>query len=131
MKKNTLIIEIKCPIGEVFQFTLNPTNTPKWIKSVIEEKTSDKLVKVGTIYSQKTLSSANQISETAFVITGFIENKQLDFHLVNGKYTCSYIYENIHEGTRLTYSEEAGVDGNLEDPLNISALETLKQLLEK
>lgn len=131
MKKNTLIVEINRPLEEVFQFTVNPINTPKWIKSVIEEKTSDQPVKVGTIYSQKTRSNTNQISETAFVITGYIENKQLDFHLVNGKYTCSYIYESVDGGTKLTYSEEAGVDGNLEDPLGISSLETLKQLLEK
>ena len=53
MKKNTLIIEIKKPVDVVFDFTINPKNTPKWIPSVLEEKTSERTVKVGTVYYQK------------------------------------------------------------------------------
>ncbi len=130
MKKNVMVIEINRPIDVVFQFAVNPENTPKWIKSVTEERTSDPSIGLGTLYFQKTLSSDSQVGETTFVVTGFILNRKLDFHLANAKYTCSYTFEPTEMGTRMSYSEEAGVDVELEDPLDYSALKRFKELLE-
>ena len=131
MKKNTLTIDIRKPVPVVFQFTLNPKNTPKWIPSVLEEKTSDPIVKIGTIYSQKTNAEKKEAKQTALVVTGFIENRRLDFHLVNGEYSCSYRYKAIPTGTRLTYSEEKGFNGKIESPMKIKNLKMLKKLIEE
>ncbi|OGI15703.1 hypothetical protein A3K63_04725 [Candidatus Micrarchaeota archaeon RBG_16_49_10] len=131
MRRNILTIDIRKPVDIVFRFTLNPKNTPKWIPSILEERTSDRVVKVGTVYYQKVDDGTKIPKQAALVVTGFIENRRLDFHLVNGKYSCHYLYEAIPSGTRLTYSEENGVDGEIESPMTKEALLTLKRLLEE
>ncbi len=131
MKKNVLSIDINKPVDFIFQFTVNPANTPKWVPSVIEEKTSEPDVKVGTIYYQKVDAGKGQPKRTSLVVTGFVRNKQLDFHLMNSEYTCSYRYEKTPTGTRLTYSEEKGVDGEIESPMTMENLIALKKLIEK
>ena len=130
MKKNKLVIEINKPVDVVFRFTVDPANTHKWFPFVLEEHTSEPVVKVGTIYTQKVKNENMQISENVVVVTGFVENTQLDFHSVNGTYTCCYRYESIPQGTRLTYSEENGVDGELEAPCTPQVLKKLKELIE-
>ncbi|MFH0949173.1 MAG: hypothetical protein V1802_01670 [Candidatus Aenigmatarchaeota archaeon] len=145
IEKNTLTIEIKSPVDVVFEYTINPDNTPKWIPSIIEEKTSEKPVKVGTIYSQK-VRSGSKVTKSKLVVTGFMKNRRLDFHQVNGSYSCSYLYKpieygiRIHScsglyepaqcGTRIIYSEENGVGGKLESPMKMETVETLKRLIE-
>ena len=130
MKKNILTIDIKKPVDVVFEFTIKPGNTPKWIPSVLEEKTSEPIVKVGTIYYLRVDEGTQTPKQIALVVTDFIRNKRLDFHLVNGEYTCSYRYEKITGGTRLTYSEENGVDSNIESPMTMENLRDLKELIE-
>ncbi|MFH0955581.1 MAG: hypothetical protein V1777_05740 [Candidatus Micrarchaeota archaeon] len=131
MKKNVLTVEIKRPVEAVFQFCINPANTPKWISSILEEKTDKPHVGLGTIYSQKVVDSAGKIKKTSLVITGFFLNKQLDFHLANSQYTCSYRFDRTPAGTRLTYSEENGIDNEIEAPLKQENLRVLKRLIEK
>jgi len=130
MEKNTLVIEIKRPVATVFKFTLNPKNTPKWIPSIIKEKIFDRVAKVGTIYYQK-VAGENNKSKPALVVTGLVKNKQLDFHAINKKYSCSYRYETIPSGTRVVYSEENGVGGKIESPMKMKNLQALKKLIEK
>lgn len=131
MKKNTLTVEIEKPIDIVFDFTVNPNNTPRWVPSVLEEKATDTKVKVGTVYNQIVKGSSGETKKSALVVTGFIKNKMLDFHLVNGQYTCSYRYEEIPTGTRMIYSEENGIDGEIESPMTIENLQALKKLIEE
>ena len=53
MNRNKLTIIIKKPIKEVFEFTINPDNTHKWINTVAEEKIDDYPIKIGTIYRNR------------------------------------------------------------------------------
>ena len=129
MKKNVLAIEICRPVGVVFEYTKNPANTLKWIPSIIEEKTSEKPVGIGTIYRQK-VKAGSKTKKSALVITGFIKNKRLDFHEVNGNYSCSYEYAPSRRGTKLAYSEENGVEGKLDSPMKMENLRKLKRLIE-
>ncbi len=124
-----LAIEIGAPVEAVFRFCLNPANTSKWIPSVLEERVSETPVKIGTVFYQRVLGKDSVPKKNAIIVIGLIENKQLDFHAVNGTYACYYRFESIPSGTRLTYTEEAGMEEELA-PLPESCLRTLKRLIE-
>jgi len=126
MKKNVLSIGIKKPVNIVFKFTVNPANTPKWIPSIVEERTREPKVKVGSIYHQKLADGGS----SELVVTEFVENKKLGFRLLDSEYTCSYRYEKIPTGTRMTYSEENG-GSEIENPMTMDNLLALKNLIEK
>lgn len=53
MKHKKLTITIDKPSSEVFEFTADPKNTPKWIDGIIIEETNETLPKLGTIYRNK------------------------------------------------------------------------------
>ncbi|MBI4043938.1 MAG: SRPBCC family protein [Candidatus Diapherotrites archaeon] len=130
MKKNVLSIEIKAPVEAVFEFTRNPNNSPKWVPNILEEKIDTPSTEIGTIYRQK-IKEGGKVRDSAIVVTGYVENERLDFHAVNGAYSCSYMYQKTPSGTRLTYSEENGVDGEIDGPFSMAILEKLKQLIEE
>lgn len=41
MKMNTLSIVINKPVADVFAFTVDPANTPRWIDGIVEEVTDN------------------------------------------------------------------------------------------
>jgi len=50
MQTNTLAIKINKPIHEVFAFCVTPPNSSRWIPGIVDEKTSEWPVRVGTVY---------------------------------------------------------------------------------
>ena len=71
---NTIVVVIMRPVSEVFD-TVNPDNTPRWISFLLEEKKSDDVVKIGTVYRQKIVSGTDLPLEGAFIITEIIPNE--------------------------------------------------------
>ena len=67
MRETTQKITINRPAQEVFEFVLNPENTPKWVDGVVKERTNESPQKLGTIY--KNQDHAGNWSE--FEITGY------------------------------------------------------------
>lgn len=82
MKDNKLIIKINQPAREVFDFVTNPKNTPLWIRSIVEEKTSEWPVKLGTVYKNK--NRKGQWSE--YAMTDFKENETFTMSLKDENY---------------------------------------------
>ena len=53
MKENKITIIINKSIDEVFEFTINPKNTPLWIESIAEEVSDEYPPKINTKYKNR------------------------------------------------------------------------------
>ena len=125
MKDLKLIITINKPAKYLFDFTLNPANTPKWIDTIVVEETNEWPPKIGTIYRNK--SSDGKWRE--FELTAFEPGKMFVLSKRDG-YHVRYTFAPIDEdSTELEYYEWVD-DGVLTDVLTMDVLEKLKQIVE-
>lgn len=129
MSESRLEIQIERPIDVVFGFTINPMNTPRWLRSVKKERTSSNVIERGTEYYQIVEADDGTTHEVVYVVTALEENRLFELHRANSTYWCSYTYEEIPAGTRLIYREEATANESLDD-LDDAALRMLKYILE-
>lgn len=127
MRDNKISTTISRPIAEVFEFTINPKNTPLWIKHLKEEEASEYPPKIGTTYS----NSADLVSWDEYEVTDFEDNKIFELTSKDGIYHVKYTYtENEDGSTNMEYFEWVD-EGKLSNPFTQSILEVLKQILEK
>lgn len=126
MKENKISIKINRPIKEVFDFTINPQNTPKWIDGMVIEETNEWPVKIGTIYRNK--GSDNIWNE--YKLIEFEPEKVFTLKQKNSDYSVKYTYKSLSDNlTELIYSE--WVDkGELDSPFTENTLIKLKNIIE-
>lgn len=126
MKEKRLTITIKRPAREVFWFTLNPANTSKWVESIVEEKTSEWPVKLGTVYRNQ-----NKKGEwTGYRLTDFKENERFEMSATGSPYHVRYTFQPIDEqACELEYFEWVD-EGELEEPFTLGILKKLKAVVE-
>jgi hypothetical protein len=127
MKTNKLNIRINKPISEVFDFTINPQNTPRWIDFIVEETIDSREIKLGTRYTNRDKDGKINLYE----LTKFENNKIFELKSIPPFYTVKYTYTKIsdHE-TELEYFEWME-SGELSSPFPMSAMQKLKEVLEK
>lgn len=126
MKSKKLVIEINKPVSEVFAFTINPNNTPKWIDSMVAEQTSEWPVRLGTIYRNQ--DREGKWSE--YIVTEFKENERFIFTKDDKNYSVRYIFKPIGENaTGLEYYELVE-KGDIDKPFTQDVLNKLKFILE-
>ena len=59
MKENQLVIFIDKPVKEVFEYSLESNNVPKWITSIKQEIPEERHVKFGTKLRNNGINSEN------------------------------------------------------------------------
>ena len=126
MNEKKLIVVINKPVSEVFAFTINPKNTPKWIESMVTEQTNEWPTRLGTIYR-------NQDREgnwSEYIVTEFKENERFIFTKDDKNYSVRYIFTPIGENaTELEYYEVVE-KGNIDKPFTQEILNKLKDVME-
>ncbi len=127
MNTNKLTIRINKPVSEVFDFTINPQNTPRWIDFIVEETTDSQEIKLGTRYTNRD----NEGKVNLYELTHFDTNKVFELKSIPLFYTVKYTYTAISDTeTELEYFEYVE-SGELSSPFPMSAMQKLKEVLEK
>lgn len=126
MKDLKLTVKIHKPVQEVFDFTTNPANTPKWIDSVAGEKADSFPPQIGTIYQN--WDASGKVNE--YKVTQYEPSKVFQLDATHQDYKVRYTYTPISENeTELEYYEWSESD-QLHAPFMQEILDTLKEVME-
>jgi uncharacterized protein YndB with AHSA1/START domain len=126
MKSNKLSVVIDKPIEAVFEMSLNPKNTPKWIDAIIKEETDEWPARKGTKYR-----NSNKNGEwSEYLVAELVDNEIFELRQINGKYRVRYTFRPISENsTELEYFEWLD-NSDLEQLFTMDHLLKLKKLIE-
>jgi hypothetical protein len=127
LSRNKLKIVINRPIGDVFEFTVNPKNTPLWIDSVAHEEASPLPVDVGTVYKNRSRTG----KQYTFTMTSFKPNDFFEMIASDKNYHVRYTYKPIDSSTTEMEYVEWMETGDLDAPFTQDVLEKLKSVMEK
>lgn len=126
MKENEISIVINRSVSEVFEFTTNPKNTPKWIENITREETNEFPIGLGTKYRNVN----RQGKWTEYAMVAFNKGKMFEMKQKDSLYHVRYTFEPISNAkTKLTYYEWVE-DGELEDLFTLDILKKLKEAME-
>lgn len=126
MRNNKLTIHIQKPIAEVFEFTTNPENTPRWIDSITKEESSGTEIEVGTKYT----NWSEDGDENTYFVSEYKKDEVFQLDFSGGGYKVRYTYRLISgTETELEYLEW-NESGELEDPFKQETMEKLKRIME-
>ena len=126
MKNKKFTIRINKPVSEVFAFTLNPQNTPKWIESIVQEEVNEYPTKQGTKYRNQ--NKEGKWSE--YIVTEFEKDKMFTWIKDDKSYFVRYSFTPTDDNsTELEY--EWPDKGKVDKSFIQEILDKLKHVLEK
>ena len=126
MKDVRLTVRIKKPIEEVFEFTTNPANTPKWIDSIVKEEAEQFPPEIGTVY--KNWDAEGNMNE--YKVAQYDLPKVFELTATHADYNVRYTYTPISDDeTELEYYEWSDSD-ELHAPFMQEILDHLKEVME-
>lgn len=126
MRENKLTIFINKPVKEVFDYSLELNNVPKWIIQIKEEIPEERPVKLGT---QLRNIGVNSKEWNKYEMIEFEPPKTFTLKKLNGDYFVKYTCSEKDGGTEFEYFEWAE-NGDLDALMEMSALELLKEQIE-
>lgn len=88
--EQSILINKSAP--DVFAFSINPKNTPKWVTVVVEEETSEVPTRLGTIYKNKDTSG----NWSEFEITAFEDGKMFELTKKDDAHHVRYIFNPLN-----------------------------------
>ena len=110
----------------MWDFTLNPKNTPKWLLTCEKEIAHEWPVKVGTVYENKSKNG----SIFKFKITEIEPYKHFSLVGEDNNYHCRYSFKDLgNDLTKFEYFEWMEI-GELDAPFGQKVLEELKKAME-
>jgi hypothetical protein len=127
MKNKKLNIVINKPVSEVFEFTTNPANTPKWIDGILVEETNEMPPKLGTIYKNKGQSG----NWNEYKMNEFLQDRTFTLSRLNGDYHVRYTFTPISNNSCEFEYYEWVDSGELDDTFTQEVLEKLKYVMEQ
>ena len=126
MKENKIPVFINKSSAEVFEFIINPKNTPQWFDSIAKE-VADLPIVIGTKYVN--FNSADQRGE--YIVSKFEPNAVFQLDSVDSDYKVRYTLREISKNeTELEYFEWVD-SGELKNPCSVNVLQKLKNILER
>lgn len=126
MKELKLTVSIDRPMHEVWDFVLNPENTPKWIDGIVAEETNESPTKLGTIYKNRNREG----NWTEYEITELNLGSVFVMSQKGGSYHVRYTLKPLDDDRcELEYHEWVDV-GELEEPFTQDILNKLKTVME-
>lgn len=134
-------VTIRRPVGDVFAFIADGTNTKQWRPGVLDiEHVSGS--GLGAVYRQGVKGPGGRRIAADYEITAYEPDRHLAFRAIAGpvRPTGEYRFEETPEGTRVTFSLDAALAGwqklvmgkAVQTTMNgeVRNLETVKRLLE-
>lgn len=126
MKDLKLTVKINKPAKEVFEFTTNPANTPRWIDSIVKEEADSVPIAIGTIF--RNWDAAEKMNE--YKVTRYEPYTVFQLDATHQDYKVRYTYTPISENeTELEYYEWSESD-QLHAPFMQEILDKLKEVME-
>lgn len=124
--ENKLTIKINKPVKEVWNFLLDPKNTPKWVPSIEYEETNEWPPKEGTIYKNRT--KINGVW-SKYIVIGLKKYDTFTFMQDDKNYCVRYTFTPVGDNaTEFEYFEWVE-KGTLLYPFTMAILKKLKKLL--
>jgi polyketide cyclase/dehydrase/lipid transport protein len=139
-RSQTLTITINRPASDIFHYTLDPANTPKWIDFIVAEEANEEPPKLGTQYKNQNASG----EWTEYELIGFEPPEHFTLARIGGSYRVKYTFTPVatpendpsdsgqdnQDATKVEYHEWVE-EGELTHPFPPEALQKLKSVLEE
>jgi hypothetical protein len=127
MEQNKLTVVINKSLEDVFEFTVNPKNTPLWIPDMREEICDVYPPKIGTVYKNR----GNSDNWDVYIVTEIQKNRLFTLKSSDNNYHVKYTSRKISDNiTEVEYCEWVN-NGKLSNPFNQAILNNLKKVMEK